>query len=273
VRWYNVLLIAFGLYLSALYLFNIGEPHLEVLKDYKLHLEVVALSLFIMSGYIINAFYDLEKDLINDPKKAIFDRLISKEISFMAYFAFNGIGAFLSLFISWPVFLTNVFFSFALWFYSHKMRKKAMLSEFAASLLTILPFISLSIYYDYTNQTILLFFLFLGTLIFTREVIKKMIALKGDLILGDKSIPIVFGTIKTKRLIITLLIFTSLLVVPVSIVVQSTIVHGFLALVVLSIIVNFYLTTSKGANNYSKMNIIYKALLILALLCVPFLFA
>jgi len=65
VRWINVLVIAIALYLSAMYLLNDGISKWEILKNPRLHLEVIALSLFIMSGYIINAFYDLEKDLIN----------------------------------------------------------------------------------------------------------------------------------------------------------------------------------------------------------------
>jgi len=246
---------------------------LQVLFDYKIHFEIVALALFIMSGYIINAFYDLEKDLINNPRKAIIDRLISKEFSFYVYFVFNGIGAFLSLFVSWPVFFANLFFSFALWFYSHKMRKKPILGELAAAILTVLPFVSLSIYYGITNNTILIYFFFLGLMIYTREVIKKLIAIKGDLILGDKSIPIVFGVKRTQLLLATLYIITLGLCLPIYNMVRSPIVHVYLLLVIINIATNFYFLANDSKRNYLKMNNLYKIVLILAIFCIPFLFA
>jgi len=153
------------------------------------------------------------------------------------------------------------------------MRKKAVLGEFAASVLTILPFVSLSIYYGVQDKIILIFFVFLGVMIYTREVIKKLIAIKGDLILGDKSIPIVFGVKKTKRLLVTLFVVTLGLCIPIYIYVRSPIIHLYLLIVLINLGINAYILTSETRNNYLIMNKLYKGILILAILCIPFLFA
>ena len=74
VRWYNILVLTIALYLSAIYIFNQGSSPLQVLSDWRLHAEVLALALFMMSGFIINAFYDVEKDLVNRPQQIFFEK-------------------------------------------------------------------------------------------------------------------------------------------------------------------------------------------------------
>ena len=89
VRWYNILLVAISQYLTALFILNSNESKLEVLLDYKLLLLSSASAFLIAGGYIINSFYDLEKDLVNNPKKIIFEKYISKWFSLNCYFLFQ----------------------------------------------------------------------------------------------------------------------------------------------------------------------------------------
>jgi len=198
VRWYNVLLIGIGLYLSAIFLLNSESEWLATLLNYKLHLAIGSLCFYIMAGYIINAFYDFEKDLVNNPKGTIFNRIVSKTFCLNTYFLFNFIGTLLAIFVDWKVLLLNSILCFALWFYSHKLRKKPFTGELGASLLTIAPFVSLSIYYQHTNLKIGLYIGFLFALTLTREIVKKLVGMKGDLVYGDKSLPIIWGINKTK---------------------------------------------------------------------------
>lgn len=264
VRWINVLVIAMALYLSAMYLLKPDTPRLEVLKDPRLHIEVFALSLFIMSGYIINAFYDIRKDLINKPKKTYIDRLISRKTSLNAYITFNGIAAILSFFVSWKVLLINLLFSFALWLYSHKMRRKAFMGELGATLLTIAPFASLAIYYQRITPYIFLYVSFLFVLALTREIIKKLIRFKGDLVVGERSLPIVLGE-KRSRIFALIFMLCSLAQLASLYFIQwlLRLPLWFVGLgtsaIVFSIIL--MLTTKKGSN-YKVINWIYKILIV-----------
>jgi 4-hydroxybenzoate polyprenyltransferase len=47
---------------------------------------VLASSVTIADGYIINNFYDSEKDLINRPTKSMLDRLIGQNTKVVFYF-------------------------------------------------------------------------------------------------------------------------------------------------------------------------------------------
>ena len=270
VRWYNIFLITFALYLSAIFLINPRENWLEVSLSYKLHLTIASLAFFIMAGYIINAFYDFEKDFINRPKATIFDRVISKTSCLRAYGIFILIGFILSLIVGWEVLVFNTIFSFSLWFYSHKLRKKPMTGELGASLLTIAPFISLTIFYLETNLTIILYIGYLFAVTLTREVIKKMVYLKGDLIVGEKSLPIIFGIRNTKYIILGSMLFS---LIPVGVlfpdIVDRYILYYFIissSLIAVSILL---LKFSKTPLHFDKINTIYKVIILMGILSIP----
>lgn len=270
VRWYNILLITFALYLSAVFLINPRENWLEVSLSYKLHLTIASLAFFIMAGYIINAFYDFEKDIINRPKETIFDRVISKTSCLRAYGIFILIGFILSLMVGWKVLVFNTIFSFSLWFYSHKLRKKPITGELGATLLTIAPFISLTIFYLETNLTIILYIGYLFAVTLTREIIKKMVYLKGDLIVGEKSLPIIMGIRTTKYIILCSMLFS---LIPVGVllpeIVNRYILYYFIvssSLITTSILL---LKFAKTPSHFDKINTIYKVIILMGILSIP----
>lgn len=270
VRWYNILLITFALYLSAVFLINPRENWLEVSLSYKLHLTIASLAFFIMAGYIINAFYDFEKDIINRPKETIFDRVISKTSCLRAYGIFILIGFILSLMVGWKVLVFNTIFSFSLWFYSHKLRKKPITGELGATLLTIAPFISLTIFYLETNLTIILYIGYLFAVTLTREIIKKMVYLKGDLIVGEKSLPIIMGIRTTKYIILCSMLFS---LIPVGVllpeIVNRYILYYFIvssSLITTSILL---LKFAKTPSHFDKINTLYKVIILMGILSIP----
>ena len=93
VRWYNILLTVFAEYLSAYVLMRADSNTFSLLLgDWKLHAIVVSSIFSIAGGFIINNFYDYEKDLINRPDSTLFNKSISKKTTLNFYIAFNVIG-------------------------------------------------------------------------------------------------------------------------------------------------------------------------------------
>ncbi|MBT8310353.1 MAG: ubiquinone biosynthesis protein UbiA, partial [Flavobacteriaceae bacterium] len=78
VRGYNVLIIVIAQYLAAVYILAPEMPLSQVLFDVNLLMLVLASAAVIASGYIINNFYDSEKDQINRPEKSKLDELVSQ---------------------------------------------------------------------------------------------------------------------------------------------------------------------------------------------------
>jgi len=268
VRWYNIALMVFALYLSAIYLFNPGQAISGTLRDLKLHLEIFALSLFIASGYIINAFYDLEKDMINRPAQTFFDRHISRRFSFQCYFLFNTVAAILSLIVGWKLFLINLLFSVALWLYSHKLRRKRFTGELGAALVTVAPFFSLALYYQEVTWKMFEFVALVFMLILAREIVKKLIAIKGDIIIGDKSIPIMIGEKSASRLVSVFAIVTIMqLGFFIRFLHEGHVDKIFYAMAVLLLIAFILETFNK---DHDKVNIIYRLLIVMSILAIPF---
>lgn len=271
VRWYNVFVLTCALYLSAVYMLNSDASKVYILKDITLHLSILGISCLVMAGYIINGFYDFEKDMINHPEQTIFGRVVSKSFCFNSYvfLLFTGLG--LSSFAGWKVFVFNSIFSFGLWFYSHKLRKKPLTGEFGATLLTVMPFASVSIYYMTTNLTIGLFVGYIAALTLTREVVKRMVSLKGDLIVGEKSIPIIFGIRNCKYIILSFMIASMVMIIVLfPKILAQDISYYFGASFVMIFISTFILRASKTPTQFNTINNVYKGIIVLAIASIVF---
>jgi 4-hydroxybenzoate polyprenyltransferase len=256
--------------LSAVFLLNASADYKSTLLNPKLYIEIGSVAFLMMAGFIINAFYDFEKDIINRPEETIFGRIVSKSFCLNTYVFFIFIGLSLALIVGWKVLLFNFLFSFGLWFYSHKLRKTPLGGEINASLLTIAPFFSISLMYQSYNLMTTLFVGYIFVLALTREIIKKMIGIKGDLIVGEKSLPILIGIKKTKYIILALMLlalgciaflYKEVIVLPIAY------YFGAAFIAIGSSI--YVLKTCKMAKDYEKLNTIYKLLIVLGILAIP----
>src|SRR6476620_8612745 len=123
VRGYNVAVIVIAQYLSAIFILAPKNvPALDIILDFRVFILVLASALSIASGYIINNFYDSEKDLINRPNKSQLDRLVSQKTKLKVYFTVNFIVFLLSFFVSIRAVLFFSAYIFFIWFYSHKLK-------------------------------------------------------------------------------------------------------------------------------------------------------
>lgn len=270
VRWYNILIVSIALLLSALFLLNPISQYALVLKNFKLYFEIGSIAFLMMAGFIINAFYDFEKDIINRPEETIFGRIVSKGFCLNTYVFFILLGLILAAFVGWKILVFNFLFSFGLWFYSHKLRKQPLGGEINAALLTIAPFFSITLMYQSYNLMTILFVGYIFVLALTREMIKKMIGIKGDLIVGEKSLPILIGIKKTKYIILGLMLLALACIGVLYKDVMILPIFYYFALACLAIIVSiFILKQCKTAKDYEKINLIYKILIVLGILSIP----
>jgi 4-hydroxybenzoate polyprenyltransferase len=105
VRGYNILVIIIAQYLTSIYILAPNLPVGKVLFDVNVLMLVLASTSAIAAGYIINSFYDSDKDLINRPTKTVLDRLVSQNTKLSGYFILN----FLSLLVMFLLVLCYFF--------------------------------------------------------------------------------------------------------------------------------------------------------------------
>lgn len=123
VRGYNIALILLAQYLTSIFILSPDSELLDVLLDLYLFAIVLATVGAVSSGYIINNFYDQEKDLINRPQKFILDQIVSQQTKLKLYFILNFLVLLAASAISFRAVLFFVCYIFSIWFYSHKIKK------------------------------------------------------------------------------------------------------------------------------------------------------
>ncbi len=210
VRGYNIMFIIAAQYLSSIFILSKDASPREVVLDVNLFVLVLASSLVIASGYIINNFYDSEKDLINRPKKSMLDRLVSQNTKLSVYFALNLITVVLASYVSFRAVLFFSSYIFMIWLYSHKLKKHPFIGNIIASSLAIAPFFIVFVHYKNFDSVIFAHGIFLALIISIREITKDLENIKGDLTLNYKTIPVAYG-VKWSKLILSILILLALL--------------------------------------------------------------
>lgn len=208
VRGYNILVITLAQYLASIYILSPNLPLRGVVLDINLFLIVTASALVIASGYIINNFYDAEKDLINKPTKTMLDRLVSQRFKLTTYFILNFLAVLAASYISFRAVLFFSAYIFGIWLYSHKLKRIPFIGNLVSASLAITPFFVVFVYYGNFEKVIFVHALFLFLLILAREMIKDLENMAGDMAQNYRTIPIIYGAKFSKVLIGLLIILT-----------------------------------------------------------------
>ena len=208
VRGYNIALIVLAQYLAAIFIFSPEKSLGDVIFDLDLYFLILATICVIASGYIINNFYDSKKDKINKPIKSKIDSIVSQKIKLRIYFFLNFVGVAFGFLVSWRAALFFSIYIFLIWFYSHKLKKYPLAGLFSASILSILPFFAIFIYYNNFSEIIFTHAAFLFFVLMIRELLKDLENIKGDIVQDYKTIPLTYGEHFTKILITLLVLLT-----------------------------------------------------------------
>lgn len=269
VRWYNIILLVIAQYLAAIFLMNDRVAWHAVLLDLNLHKIIIATVLIVSAGFIINNFYDHEKDLINRPLQTSFEKLLRKRTKLNFYFGFNIFGSLFALFISWRALLFFSAYAFFLWLYSHKFKKVTLLGNLVASGLSIAPFFGIFFYYPITEYYIFPLVGIFWSLNFFREIIKDMMGVKGDTLSGYPTLPVVKGIENAKKYTVLISLpsaFFTYLVWPHA----EKPLHIFLVIQLMVLILSIALLQwAKNQKTLQIINTICKVLVICGVFSIP----
>lgn len=208
IRGYNILIIVFAQYLASIFILAPERLLREVVLDLNLFMLVLSSSLTIAGGYIINNFYDSEKDLINRPIKSKLDRLVSQNTKLSFYFVLNFLSVVMASYVSFNAVIFFSLYIFGIWLYSHKLKKLPFIGNLTSAILTITPFFVIFIYYRNFETVIFFHAMFLFLIISMRELTKDLENIKGDLAQNYHTIPVVYGENVSKTMLTTLALFT-----------------------------------------------------------------
>ena len=211
IRWKNLVIISLSQIFIKFFFIDFFIQKDQLLNENFVILLIITI-LIAASGYIVNDIYDYNLDQINKPEKVVLGKFLKSRDAIIIYMMFNCLAIVLSIFLCMKIeqeiyILVFLLIIYCLWLYSKKLKKYKTIGN-----ILIAFFISLSILnvplFSYKN--ILSddrFFVFLIISIFSvlaflinvkREIIKDIEDIEGDKIHKVKSLPIIFGTKKSK---------------------------------------------------------------------------
>lgn len=182
------------------------------------------------AGNVINDYFDVKADRINKPEKVIISKFMKPRWAILLHWTFNLIAFLIAIYLS--VKYSTLIFVFVhlisinlLWFYSVKLKKKLILSNFIVAFLTALvPLLSVWFFKVLNESTIpyspfveeswtqnldysFVYFLAICAFVqnFAREINKDIHDVQGDLVTHVESLPIRIGKEKAAYITITLI--------------------------------------------------------------------
>jgi 4-hydroxybenzoate polyprenyltransferase len=266
VRGYNILVVVIAQYLASVYIFAHDKPLKVVLLDVNLLMLVLASSAAIAGGYIINNFYDSEKDLINKPRKTMLDRLVSQNTKLSFYFVLNFLAVIFASYVSFKAVIFFAVYIIAIWFYSHRLKKQPITGNIVSAILAVTPFFAIFIYYQNFERVIFAHAIFLFLLISMRELTKDLENIKGDLALNYRTVPVVHGEKMSKQMLTVLSIFTIISAIMLILFFKIGHMYYFFYLsIILLLLYLIILLKSNKKNHYLILHNILKFIIVLGI--------
>lgn len=204
VRGYNIMMICIAQYLTAIFILS-RQPLRQVLLDPRLFAIVLAGALAVAGRYIINAFYDQEKDLINKPTRTLMERMVGQHTKLSLYFILNFLSVIVASYVSFRAVLFFSIYIFMMWFYSHRIKKIVLVGNIVSGILSIIPFFAIFVYYHNFQKIIFVHAAFLYYLLLAKDFVKDLQNIKGDFALGYHTIATDYGERSSKQLITVLI--------------------------------------------------------------------
>jgi 4-hydroxybenzoate polyprenyltransferase len=264
VRGFNLAMIVVAQYITAIFIMAPNQSLSEVLLDRTLFALILASVAAIASGYIINNFYDSEKDSINRPQQVSVEKMVSQNTKLILYFILNISVIIAASYVSFRAVLFFSVYIFAIWFYSHKIKKRPVVGNLTSAILTITPFFAIFLYYKNFSSLIFVFGFYLFLVLSMRELIKDLQNLKGDLLQNYKTIPVVYGEKYAKLMIIVLVVCNvSVTIFLLKSYALERMDYFFYTSISLLFVVLLLLPKAQSRQQYSRIHILLKLLVLL----------
>tara|TARA_B110000444_G_scaffold60360_1_gene56275 strand:+ start:3932 stop:4792 length:861 start_codon:yes stop_codon:yes gene_type:complete len=264
VRGFNLAMIVVAQYVTAIFIMAPNQSLSEVLLDRTLFALILASVAAIASGYIINNFYDSEKDSINRPQQVSVEKMVSQNTKLILYFILNISVIIAASYVSFRAVLFFSLYIFAIWFYSHKIKRRPVVGNLTSAILTITPFFAIFLYYKNFSSLIFVFGFYLFLVLSMRELIKDLQNLKGDLLQNYKTIPVVYGEKYAKLMIIVLVVCNvSVTIFLLKSYALERMDYFFYTSISLLFVVLLLLPKAQSRQQYSRIHILLKLLVLL----------
>ncbi len=206
VRVQNLFILVFAQLFTAHFLGNPGGQFLDLLLFPSFWILSISTSGIAAAGYIINDYYDIKIDLVNNPDKVVVGTDLSRRVAIILHSFFNFWGIVLGLFVSLQIGIINLVSAFFLWWYSNYLKRVPFAGNVLIGLLAGTSIALIGFLFRENLMRIVAFSFFAGAITIIREIIKDIEDQVGDKKFGCRTLPVVWGIRSTKHFLYILIV-------------------------------------------------------------------
>lgn len=189
----------------------------NALTNFDFYLLVLSTVFIAGAGNIINDYFDLKVDRLNN-RKLIVGKTIKRRVAILLHLIFSSIGIFIGFYLSYKVGIfslgfINLFCVISLWFYSVNFKRKPLSGNLIVALLSalvllIVPLFDLLPNPDSNTINIIkitsVYSIFAFTVSLIREIVKDLEDIDGDKKANHNTLAVKLGLEKTKKITIVI---------------------------------------------------------------------
>ena len=250
----------------------------NVLSEFYFALLLFSILLIVGAGYTINDYFDIKVDSENKDENVIVGRTIKRRIALVMHFILTSVGLILGFYISYHINQVNlglifVISAYLLWIYNLKLKPILFIGNLTVSLLATIFIVSIPIfdillnYHQEVSFKVLMILAIYGSFSFIsclmHEIIKDLISTEGDEKFKIKTLPTVWGIMKTKEFLKWLSTMSTFIIGAIAILIFKTNLYAlsyysFIVLIIPLFLLNIWIYQAQNTLDYIKISKLHK---------------
>ena len=227
IRFQNLVVMVLIQYLIRFTLIIPSYSKENVLSEFYFALLLFSILLIVGAGYTINDYFDIKVDSENKDEHVIVGRTIKRRIALVIHLILTSVGLILGFYIAYKInqFIISIILivcAYILWVYNLKLKRiffiaNLIVAGLSAVFVTYIATLEIFLKYNHNAsinniKTLILIATFAFILSLMNEIIKDLRTVEGDKKYKIRTLPTVWGLLKTKEFLKWLSIITAFII-------------------------------------------------------------
>ena len=227
IRFQNLVVMVLIQYLIRFTLIIPSYGKENIISEFYFALLLFSILLIVAAGYTINDYFDIKVDSENKDEHVIVGRTIKRRIALVIHFILTSVGLILGFYIAYKInqlviSIILIVCAYILWIYNLKLKRIFFLANLivaglSAVFVTSIATLEIFLKYNHNDsinniKTLILIATFAFILSLMNEIIKDLRTVEGDKKYKIRTLPTVWGLLKTKEFLKWLSIITAFII-------------------------------------------------------------
>ena len=290
IRFQNLVVMVLIQYLIRFILIIPKYGKENVLSEFYFALLLFSILLIVAAGYTINDYFDIKVDSENKDENVIVGRTIKRRIALVIHFILTSVGLILGFYITYKInqlviSIILITCAYILWIYNLKLKRiffmaNLIVAGLSAIFVTSLAIIEILLNYNHkasidniTTLTVIATLAFILSLM--HEIIKDLRTMEGDKKYKIRTLPTVWGLLKTKEFLKWLSIITAFIISVIAITKFKTnltaLSYAFIFLIGPLFLLNIWVYKAQDRIDYERISKLNKFIVFTGIMSLLFL--